>query len=235
LLRIRFQYPTGATLGVSIERLSDGLLFDNSDTTFKANPTSPIAALPEDTGIFRGRFKINLNSTQFASGDYAVTIHDQSLGTVAAQIAAVINNGDDATVIPLTPVIPDPWSTALPGLYPDGSAGAIIGQKLDVKVSTRSTFSGGTVAGVTAPVTVGTSLDKTGYSLSSNGLDSVSIEPGVNLRQAVSPILAASAGVLSGAGTGSIVIKGANVSTTRILASTDNAGNRTSVTLTLPT
>src|SRR5207237_262651 len=48
------------------------------------------------------------------------------------------------------------------------------------------------------------------------------------------PILAAAAGVLSGAGTGTMVVKGGNVSTTRIVASTDHAGNRYAVTLTLP-
>ena len=61
------------------------------------------------------------------------------------------------------------------------------------------------------------------------------VESGVNARQALSPILAASAGVLLGAGTGTIVIKGGNVATTRIAATTDNAGNRTAVTLSLPT
>ena len=41
--------------------------------------------------------------------------------------------------------------------------------------------------------------------------------------------------VVAGAGTGVVVIKGGNTSTTRITATTDNAGNRSSVTLTLPT
>lgn len=97
-----------------------------------------------------------------------------------------------------------------------------------------STFAGGTVAGVTAPVTVGTNNDKAGYSLAASGLDAVPVETGVNARQALSPILAASAGVLSGAGTGTIVIKGGNVATTRITATTTSEGNRTGVTLSLP-
>jgi hypothetical protein len=70
--------------------------------------------------------------------------------------------------------------------------------------------------------------------LSASGLDAVPVESGVNARQALAPILAASAGVLVGAGTGTIVIKGGNSALTRIMASTDNAGNRTAVTLTLP-
>jgi hypothetical protein len=71
--------------------------------------------------------------------------------------------------------------------------------------------------------------------LSPAGLEAVQVESGVNARQALSPILAASAGVLIGAGTGTIVVKGGNVTTTRITATTDNAGNRSAVTLTLPT
>ncbi len=71
--------------------------------------------------------------------------------------------------------------------------------------------------------------------LAPNGLDAIPVETGVNARQALSPILAASAGVLLGAGTGTVVMKGGNVTTTRVTASTDNAGNRTSVTLSLPT
>jgi hypothetical protein len=70
--------------------------------------------------------------------------------------------------------------------------------------------------------------------LSPAGLEAIQVENGVNARQALSPILAASAGVLVGAGTGTIVVKGGNVATTRITATTDNAGNRTAVTLTLP-
>lgn len=97
-----------------------------------------------------------------------------------------------------------------------------------------STYSGGAVASVTAAVTVGINGDKTGYILASAGLDSIVIETGVNARQALSPILAASAGVLLGAGTGMIVVKGGNVTTTRITATTDNAGNRTAITLAIP-
>lgn len=129
----------------------------------------------------------------------------------------------------------DPWATFLPGAYQAGTAGAILGNYLDAKVSTRSTYAGGPVASVSAPVTVGTNNDKLGYFLASAGLDSITIENGVNARQAISPILAASAGVLLGAGTGTVTIKGGNVNTTRITANTDNAGNRTGVTLNLPT
>ena len=111
---------------------------------------------------------------------------------------------------------------------------ALVATNLDAKISTRSTYAGGIVAGVSSPVTVGTNNDKTGYALSTAGLDAIQVESGVNARQALSPILAASAGALTGAGTGTIAIKGGNTSITRIVASTDNAGNRSSVVLLLP-
>ncbi len=79
------------------------------------------------------------------------------------------------------------------------------------------------------------SIDSSGRTvLAPAGLDAIAVETGVNVRQALSPILAAAAGVLSGAGTGTIVVKGGNVATTRITATTDSSGNRSSITLSLP-
>ena len=296
-LRIRFQYPTGSKLGYSIERLSDGSLYDFSTGAFAGSPATPITSLSEDIGNFLGRYKATLTPTpvsQFTDGDYVVTVHDQNASNnVVAELGATMHAGDDASVIPQPgSAVVDPWSISLPGAYAAGSAGAVLGSNLDAKistrstfaggavasvtapvtvgtnndksgyalsssgldtiqvqtgvnarqalgnldaaVSTRSTFAGGAVASVTAPVTVGTNNDKSGYALSSSGLDTIQVEVGVNARQALSPILAASAGVVAGAGTGVVVIKGGNSSTTRITATTDNAGNRSSVTLTMP-
>jgi hypothetical protein len=122
---------------------------------------------------------------------------------------------------------------------------------LDAAVSTRSTYAGGAVAGITGvtfpanfaslaitsggAVTVGTNGDKTGYSLAASGLDAITIEAGVNIRQACCVIAAFAAGVVSGAGTTSITFKGANSSTTRIqFTNVDAFGNRPNVALTLP-
>jgi hypothetical protein len=57
------------------------------------------------------------------------------------------------------------------------------------------------------------------------------VESGITLRQALRLILAAVAGPLSGADTSSVTIKAADNSKTRIVASVDAIGNRTSVSL----
>ncbi len=337
-LRVRFQYPTGATLGYAIERLSDGTFYDFSTTsstagTFTATPATPIASLPADTGNFLGRYKATLTTTPasvFTNGEYSVTIHNMAASNVViAQLSATMFNGDDAPVFATGGGSgSDPWATVLSGNYPAGTAGALLSQtldapissrlaasaysvppapptvaqiaaavweepkanhntantfganldapissrlaasaysvppapptvaqiaaavweepkanhntantfgaNLDAPISSRSTYAGGPVASVTAPVTVGTNNDKAGYSLSSAGLDAIVVEPGVNARQALSPILAAAAGTITGVGSGTITVKGGNVATTRIVATSDSIGNRTSITLYLP-
>lgn len=57
-----------------------------------------------------------------------------------------------------TPASGDPWATALPGGYSAGQAGNIVGNNLDLKISSRMSSA--------QTVVVGTNNDKTGYSLS---------------------------------------------------------------------
>jgi hypothetical protein len=101
MLRIRFQYQTGMSLGYSIERLADGLYFDFADSTFRAAPATIIAPLPEDAAPFAGRYKANLPSPagQFADGDYTVTVHhlvEDKL--VLAELSTTMLAGDDASI-----------------------------------------------------------------------------------------------------------------------------------------
>lgn len=75
----------------------------------------------------------------------------------------------------------------------------------------------------------------TGYvTVAAAGLDPVVVETGLNARQALSVIASSTAGVLSGGGTSTIVIKGAGVATTRITATVDVNNNRTAITLAPP-
>jgi hypothetical protein len=116
--------------------------------------------------------------------------------------------------------------------------------RIDVATSTRLA-----TAGYTAPdnSSIAAILDDTGtsgvkvaddskdgYSLASSGVDAIVIEAGLNLRQAISIIVAGEGGELSGADTTTIVIHGAGVATTRMTATVDVSGNRTSVALSPP-
>lgn len=93
-------------------------------------------------------------------------------------------------------------------------------------------------AGHVASGTTGESIagisDKTGYKLAADGVDLIVAESGINMRQATALILAVSAGKISGADTTTVTIKGADTSTTRVLATVDTSGNRSSMTLTPP-
>lgn len=103
---------------------------------------------------------------------------------------------------------------------------AVVSDKTGYTVSTVQDKSG---------YTVGSVLDKSGYTLSASGLDTITVEAGMNLRQAQSVMAAVLAGRLSGAGTTSIRLDGANASgTNRIAATVDASGNRTVVSLSLP-
>lgn len=236
-LRVRFQTAAGASLGYSIERLADGTYYDFSDGTFRASPVTAVAPLSALSGPFTGQYSATLNPTpidQFSNGEYTIGVHDLNASSLLVGLmGATLYSGDDAPVFP-PGGDSDPWATLLPGSYPAGTAGFLVGSRLDAPISSRSTYAGGPVASVTAPVTVGTNADKAGYSLATAGLDAIFVEPGINARQALAPILAAAAGSLSGAGTGTVVIRGGGSTVTRVTATTDAAGNRTSVVLALP-
>ena len=101
-LRIRFQYPSGGTLGYSIERLVDGLFYDFGDNTFKSSGwTTLIHGLPADTGSFVGRYKADVTTTnlaQWTDGDYCVTVHNTAAANqVVGQLGAALHGGLDTT------------------------------------------------------------------------------------------------------------------------------------------
>lgn len=129
------------------------------------------------------------------------------------------------------------WTAARAGALTDWIDGGRLDLLIDaVKAKTDGlSFTGSDVKATLngEEVTVA-SASKTGYKLASDGVDLVVVEVGMNLRQAMAIKTAAAAGVLSGAATTTITILGAGVGTTRIVATVDADGNRSAVTLTLP-
>jgi hypothetical protein len=98
---------------------------------------------------------------------------------------------------------------------------------------------GGTITSVTDPVTVGTITDKTGYTLAAAGLDQVVVETGINARQALAPILAATAGKSTHPSSTQILFAAGKTTAggsppTRVTATVDGTGERTDVTLSVP-
>jgi hypothetical protein len=103
--------------------------------------------------------------------------------------------------------------------YTAGAITATVAPNLDAAVSSRSTYSGGAVT------------------LSSSGLDAVVVETGINARQALALIGAATAGKASGLDTATAIYFAmglSGTSTTRITATTTTDGNRTATTLAPP-
>jgi hypothetical protein len=171
---------------------------------------------------FNANDRANLNAVLALAGTTGVLIDPSSRSGFA------LSQGEHASITADT-------VAALNSVIPASPAAGSVFARLDAPISSRSTYAGGPVASVVAPVVVGQNNDKAGYILAAAGLDSVIVEAGINARQALAPILAATAGVVTGAGSGTITIKGGNVATTRIMAATDDLGNRSAVILTLPT
>ncbi len=219
---------SGTTLGYTVTTVTTTATATTAVnlTNLPALPSNWITAASITASALNGKgdwlLAANYTTPPTASTIATVTRDINNTAPASNSLGAAVNSAASAG---------DPWSVAIPGSYGAGTAGFIVGTNINATVSSRSTYAGGAVASVTAPVTVGTNSDKTGYVLAAAGLDTIAVESGVNVRQALSPILAAAGGVLSGAGTGTIVIKGGGVATTRILATTDSFGNRPVVTL----
>jgi hypothetical protein len=93
---------TGSSIGYSIRRLSDRLLYDFSDGNFKSNPITGIQAITESSGNYAGTFGVTLTPTptsQFPDGFYRIYFHDLSSANVVLDISlAQMSAGDDLTI-----------------------------------------------------------------------------------------------------------------------------------------
>lgn len=129
-LRVRFQYSSGSSLGVSVEQLSTGSFFDFSTSgstaqTFVplASAATPIEPIPEGTGITLGSYSLTYAATpiaQWTNGDYAVRIHNSnSANMTIGMIGATIWDGDDQPSVDST-VAPNWFATG--GSAPSAAA-----------------------------------------------------------------------------------------------------------------
>ena len=112
-----------------------------------------------------------------------------------------------------------PLQPTVPGRTLDVTSGGCAGIDMANVESPGSTLSlsGTTIKAVLDPVDAATDWE---------------VETGLSFAQSMRVISAACGGILSGAGTGTITIKGAGVGATRVVATTDVSGNRTAITIT---
>ncbi len=240
----RSTFAGGAVASVT-SPVTVGANSDKSGYTLTASQTfSTTGSVGNVTGSV-GAVNANVTVGGYAAGqDPATLVLDAPAANfhVPNSIGAMFGTQGTGT----TGLASDPWASALPGNYPPGTAGAILGGNLDAQVSAIKNKTDGLPTGfpanfealavdaATGGVMVLVNQDKSGYGLGPAGLDAIQVENGINARQALSPVLAASAGLVSGAGTGTIMVTGGNTSVTRITATTDKLGNRSAVTLALP-
>lgn len=142
--KFRFATTTGQTLTLEIERLADGYLYDWSDFTFKATPTTSATSFPEVSGK-AGRYALNVTTleAQFSNGDYVgyVILSSATVGILPFTMKA----GSDVTVVPLTAA--ETWTTILTESYAAVGAAATPAQLLYQLLSRMTTV--GSVVGDT--------------------------------------------------------------------------------------
>lgn len=148
------------------------LIVDNLNASISSRLPSSSYIAPDNATIIQINSKTaNLPANPASvtdiptSAQNAAATRDVSNATPAAgSLGADVKAGSLAT---------DPWSSNLPGSYPAGTAGSIIGSRLDASVSSRLATNAITLNG--GAVTVGTNNDKTGYSLAA-GQDNLIVD-----------------------------------------------------------
>ncbi len=180
------------------------------------------------------------NATEVAFGWYYVDPSTTDFGTLGDLVVRGTASGcDDAERLFAVVKATNAGLTGVPDAAAGANAGlpvlSVSGTTLAYTVSTLTTYTGNTVQTGDSFTRIGTNgAGLSAVALSASGLDAIVVESGMNARQGLSVAVAALAGVLSGAATTSIIIKGGGVATTRITATTDSSGNRSAITLNLP-
>lgn len=134
------------------------------------------------------------------------------LSSVVAISAAVSVSADGTITITVT-------NAALGGIFPTGATAA---------ATLSSNVTMGALANMTAEAGGATPLSPEG--LAASLLDDSDVETGYSMREALRLILSSAAGKLSGAETTTITIRNVTDDKSRIVATVDSNGNRSSVT-----
>lgn len=228
-----------ATATVEFDRLDAAV---SSRSTYAGGDTAGTTTLLSRLSATRAGYLDNLTNLDAAVTTRLATAGYTTPPTAAAIADAVwdetladhLTGGSTGAGLNAAGSAGDPWSTALPGAYSSGTAGNILGNRLDAAVSGRSSHSAADVWAVGTRTitggTVSTVSDKTGYSLASTGLDAVVVEGSTTIIASARGWNSALLGKASGLGTTTAVYRDLADSKNRISATVDSDGNRTAVT-----
>lgn len=148
---------------------------EHIELSFSYNATADYASAA--AGSLVKEIADNAGGASLTAADIADAVWDEVL-------SGHLTGGTTGNALNAAGAAGDPWTTTLPGAYSAGTAGNIIGNRLDVAVSSRSTYAGGDTAGTTTLLTrIAAALtitsgkvdinDKTGFSLSSAGVQAI--------------------------------------------------------------
>ena len=85
-------------ISIFIERVADGLIYDNSNNTFSSSPQSPLISLKHGQGIKIGRLETSVNITStFIDGDYAINFVNVPTGNIFSISQISIFGGSTTT------------------------------------------------------------------------------------------------------------------------------------------
>ena len=211
------------TVYISINKPSTGDRWDFSDNTFKASPTTATLALDEVDSVNQpGLYRSLVTTTPwngwiesevtYNDGSYVYSWAGESYYTNGARANgswSVVEHAAVQSVKTDTLTLLSNLTTVLNRI-----PASLVGGRMDSSI--------------------GSNLDKTGYSLSAAGIDSIldevcEIEGSYTMRQALSIMLSVLAGVTTENGS---VFKTPDGIVTRVTAELDNNSNRLSMTLT---
>lgn len=181
------------------------------------------------TGNYRGTFTVSAANGFEADKSYNVVASATVTGTVSAvaitakKVALTFRCGLAVSVAGVP--------KADTGYFAGQTITAAAGVTVPTSIASPTNITAGTM---TTTTNLTTNNDKTGYTISNAGIDSIldrsaGVETGFTLRQALRLMLSSVVAKLSGANTTTVSIRDINDTKDRIVATVDASGNRSAV------
>lgn len=216
---------TGATVTVTLSKSGGAFASPSGGVTEIANGWYKVAGNATDTGTL-GPLALHATASGADPTDALYPVVSYNPQSSTAFITSIASVGTLTTYTGNTPQTGDSFARI-------GSTGSGLTSVAQASTALSSAQWTPTRAGYLDNLSAGPVALASGVIVAAAGLDGVTIEFGLNARQALCIIAAANAGTSSGSAAGSPVYTGAGVATTRITATASN-GDRSAVTLHVP-